>query len=255
MGCSQKEYQWSDQQGMGDFSAATFSSTCQGTDHHLAFVLQVNVGNIKYIVPELFNENLIRGRGLFARSIMKAQASSLPFTPVFAALIAIVNTKLPVVGELVLVRLVSQFRRAFKRDDKPVCIATSTFIAHLCNQNVAHDTLALQVLFLLLGKPTDDSVEIAIGFTRAVGAFLTESNSRGITLVFERFRDILHEGQLDKRTQYMIEVLFQVRKDRFRDDPAVPEGLDLVEDDDQITHETNLDDELKVEDTLSELME
>jgi hypothetical protein len=49
---------------------------------------------------------------------MKAQASSLPFTPIFAALTAIVNTKLPMVGELVLVRLISQFRRAFKRDDK-----------------------------------------------------------------------------------------------------------------------------------------
>lgn len=66
----------------------------------------------------MFNENLIRGRGLFARAIMKAQASSLPFTPVFSALIAIINTKLPMVGELVLVRLISQFRRAFKRDDK-----------------------------------------------------------------------------------------------------------------------------------------
>jgi pre-mRNA-splicing factor CWC22 len=49
---------------------------------------------------------------------MKAQASSLPFTPVFSALIAIINTKLPMVGELTLVRLISQFRRAFKRDDK-----------------------------------------------------------------------------------------------------------------------------------------
>lgn len=79
---------------------------------------QVNTANIKHVVPELFSENLIRGRGLYARSIMKAQASSLPFTPIFAALTAIVNTKLPMVGELVLVRLISQFRRAFKRDDK-----------------------------------------------------------------------------------------------------------------------------------------
>jgi pre-mRNA-splicing factor CWC22 len=83
-------------------------------------VNRVNVGNIKHVVPELFAENLIRGRGLFARSIMKAQAASLPFTPVFAALVSIINTKLPMVGELLLHRLVSQFRRAFKRNDK-VC--------------------------------------------------------------------------------------------------------------------------------------
>ncbi len=81
-------------------------------------VNRVNITNIKDIVPELFSENLIRGKGLFARSIMKAQASSLPFTPVFAALVAIINSKIPSVGELLLMRLVSQFRRAFKRNDK-----------------------------------------------------------------------------------------------------------------------------------------
>ena len=81
-------------------------------------VNRVNVANIKLIVPELLSENLIRGRGLFARSVMKAQAASLPFTPVFASLVAIINTKLPQVGELVVIRLISQFRRAFKRNDK-----------------------------------------------------------------------------------------------------------------------------------------
>ena len=86
-------------------------------------VNRVNVANIKHVVPELFQENLIRGRGLFARSVMKEQAASLPFTPVFAALVAIINTKLPQVGELVLTRLISQFRRAYKRNDK-VCSST-----------------------------------------------------------------------------------------------------------------------------------
>ena len=81
-------------------------------------VNRVNIANIKEIVPELFSENLIRGRGLFARSIMKAQAASLPFTPVFAALVSVINSKLPMVGELVVTRLISQFRRAFKRNDK-----------------------------------------------------------------------------------------------------------------------------------------
>jgi len=81
-------------------------------------VNRVNITNIKNIAPELFSENLIRGKGLFARSVMKAQATSLPFTPVFACLVAIINTKLPQVGELVLTRLISQFRRSFKRNDK-----------------------------------------------------------------------------------------------------------------------------------------
>ena len=42
----------------------------------------------------------------------------------------------------------------------------------------------------------------------------------------------------------MIEVMFAVRKDGFKDHPAVPDGLDLVEESDQITHLVSLDDEI-----------
>ncbi|KAK5320036.1 pre-mRNA-splicing factor cwc22 [Exophiala xenobiotica] len=212
---------------------------------------KINVSNIKYIVPELFGENLVRGRGLFCRSIMKAQAASLPFTPIYAAMAAIVNTKLPQVGELLLNRLVVQFRKAFKRNDKAVCISSTTFIAHLCNQQVAHETVAAQLLLLLLHKPTDDSVEIAVGLTREVGQHLEEMSQPIALAVFDQFRSILHEADIDKRTQYMIEVLFQVRKDRYKDNPAIREELDLVEEEDQITHQVDLDDDLDTQDTLN----
>jgi pre-mRNA-splicing factor CWC22 len=75
----------------------------------------VNNTNIKQILLGLFSENVICGRGLFTRSIMKAQAASLPF---FAALVAIINTKLPQVGELVLTRIIDRFRKSFKRNSK-----------------------------------------------------------------------------------------------------------------------------------------
>ncbi|KAI0956677.1 pre-mRNA-splicing factor cwc22 [Taiwanofungus camphoratus] len=214
-------------------------------------VNRVNIANIKHVVPELLEENLIRGRGLFARSIMKAQAASLPFTPVFAALVAIINTKLPQVGELVLTRLISQFRRAFKRNDKIVCHSTTTFMAHLVNQGVAHEIIALQILVLLLERPTDDSIEIAVGFTREVGAFLAENSPKANATVFERFRAVLNEGTISHRVQYMIEVLMQVRKDKYKDNPIVPEGLNLVEEDDQITHQIQLEEELQVQEGLN----
>lgn len=79
---------------------------------------KVNVVNIGNIIPEIFQENLVRGRGLFCRAIMKAQLTSPGFTHVYAALIAVINTKLPEVGELLLKRVVFQFRRAYKRNDK-----------------------------------------------------------------------------------------------------------------------------------------
>lgn len=212
---------------------------------------KVNVSNIKHIVPELFGENLVRGRGLFCRSIMKAQAASLPFTPIYAAMVAIVNTKLPRVGELLLKRLITQFKKGFKRNDKAVCLSATTFIAHLCNQQVANEVVAAQMLLLLLNKPTDDSVEIAVGLTREVGQHLEEMSGPIALAVFDQFRNILHEADIDKRVQYMIEVLFQVRKDKYKDNPAIREELDLVEEEDQITHNIALDDEIDVEDGLN----
>ena len=108
-------------------------------------VNKVNVGNMANILPELFHENLVRGRGLLCRSVMKAQLASPGFTHIYAALVAVVNTKLPEFGELVLTRVVIQFRRAFKRNNKIVAVGLAKFIAHLVNQQVAHELLALQV--------------------------------------------------------------------------------------------------------------
>ena len=73
--------------------------------------------------------------------------------------------------------------------------------------------------------------------------------------VFESFKGILHDATVDVRVQYMIEVMFAVRKDKFSDYPAVVEGLDLIQEDDQITHLIELDEEgLEGEELLSTLL-
>ncbi|KAF0699386.1 Aste57867_10047 [Aphanomyces stellatus] len=211
---------------------------------------KVNVSNIANILPELFQENLVRGRGLMVRSIMKAQLASPGFTHIYAALVAVINTKLPENGELLVKRVVHRFRRSFKRGDKVVAIALVRFIAHLVNQQVVHELIALEVLWLLIKNPTDDSVEVAVNFTKEVGAMLTEVCPEGLRAIFERFRGILHEGEIDKRVQYTIEGLFAIRKGAFADYPSVHQELDLVDSNDQITHELGLEDEVDVEDKL-----
>ena len=45
----------------------------------------------------------------------------------------------------------------------------------------------------------------------------------------------------------------QVRKDKYKDNPILPEGLDLVEEDEQITHQIQLEDDLQVQEGLSKL--
>ncbi len=142
------------------------------------------------------------------------------------------------------------------------------------------------MLTLLLERPTDDSVEVAISFLKECGLKLTEVSPRGIngtfltilfiyyyfliivewmilsyvmstlsyfSAIFERLRNILHESEIDKRVQYMIEVMFAIRKDGFKDHPIIPDGLDLVEEEDQFTHMLPLEDDYNTEDILSKI--
>ena len=65
---------------------------------------KVNTSNIQNIIVELLNENILRGKGLLARAIIKAQMSAPNFTHVYAALIAVINTKLPEIVNLIIRR-------------------------------------------------------------------------------------------------------------------------------------------------------
>mmetsp|Transcript_18928 Transcript_18928/g.34313 ORF Transcript_18928/g.34313 Transcript_18928/m.34313 type:complete len:574 (-) Transcript_18928:169-1890(-) len=208
---------------------------------------KVNSSNIKNILVEIFRENLIRGRGLFCRSLMKSQMASPNFSAVYAALASVVNTKFPEIGELLLSRLLIQFKRSFKRNDKPVCSAAVKFLAHLVNQGVAHEVLALEILILLLEEPSEDSVELAVDFVKEVGAYLQDVAPQGLYGVFERFRAVLHEGSISKRVQFIVEGMFALRKAGFEASgfPSIRPELDLVESTDQITHELGLEDEVQ----------
>ncbi|KAG5023361.1 hypothetical protein JHK85_019703 [Glycine max] len=91
---------------------------------------------------------------------------------------------------------------------EPQLLAAVKFAAHLVNQQVANEIIALE----LLTKPTDDSVEVAVGFVTECGSILQDLSPKG-----------LH---------------------------AVRPELDLAEQEDQITHEVSLDEEIDPEISL-----
>lgn len=212
---------------------------------------KVNISNLPNVIFELFNENLLRAKGALVRAILKAQMAAPNFTHVYAALVAVINTKLPEVGDLLINRVILQFQRAFKRNDKLVCMATTKMIAHLVNQQVVHELLALEVAALLLEHPTEDSVEIACDFMIECGQVLTDISPQGVNAIFDRFRGILQEGETSKRVQYTIENLMAIRKTKFKDHPGVIQELDLVEDNDKITHEIELNSPLDAQESLN----
>ncbi|KAK2195203.1 bifunctional Initiation factor eIF-4 gamma [Babesia duncani] len=217
-----------------------------------AIVNKLTITNIPQLVGEILSCNLIRGRGLFARTWIRAQMASPGFTHIYASFLAIVNSKFPEIGLLVLNRVILQFRRAYKRNDRLVCIACTKCLAHLVNQRVAHEIMALQLLAILLERPTDDSVEVAVDFLSQVGAHLLEVCKDGLEAVFDRLWHILSTGGVEKKTQYSIEKIWELRRLKFESAPPILPELDLVEIEDQITHDVDLLDlDLKMDEMLN----
>uniref|UniRef100_A0A915PCQ5 Lethal protein 858 n=1 Tax=Setaria digitata TaxID=48799 RepID=A0A915PCQ5_9BILA len=214
-------------------------------------VNKANTGNLLNVIRDLLHENVIRGRGLLARSIIQAQSYSPTFSNVYAAMVAVLNSHFPNIGMLIIHRLLIQFKRCYKRNDKTSTVTISKFIAHLINQQVIHEILALEMMILMLENPTDDSVEVTVAFLKECGAKLSEISPRGLNAIFDRLRSILSDSDIDKRIQYMIEVIFHIRKDKFQAYPALIDDLDLIEEDDQITHTITLEDALMPENELN----
>lgn len=67
---------------------------------------------------------------------MQAQAASPTFTHVYAALVAVLNTKFPKNTELLITRVIINFKKGFKRNNKELCLTTSRFLGHMVNQQV-----------------------------------------------------------------------------------------------------------------------
>ena len=91
----------------------------------------------------------------------------------------------------------------------PTLIANSTTISlphHLLTiWSPSHSPIIFSLSHYTVTEPTDDSVEIAVNFVKEVGQLLEELSPQGLHAIFERFRGILHEGDIDKRVQYTIE--------------------------------------------------
>lgn len=212
---------------------------------------KLNKSNLRIIAHELFQHNIIRGRGLLAHIIIQTQLASPLYTHVYGTLVSVINKNFPKIGELILKRLISTFRHTYQRNDKINCLSTIKFLAYLIDQNILHERILLQILIRLLENTTDDSVELAIKLINECRQQLSHVNPRELHLVFTTLRSLLNEASLEKHTKYMIKVLLTERKDRFETNSIIQPDLDVIHKYDQFTHIISLFDTCKPELNLS----
>lgn len=96
----------------------------------------MNKSNLPKIIRQLLQNNTVRSRGLLANAIIEAQGKSPGNTNVYAALVCIINSKFPRIGQLICKRVISSYRELFVANERRKTFIIIQFIAHLINQKV-----------------------------------------------------------------------------------------------------------------------
>lgn len=199
-------------------------------------VNRANSGNAAECVLALLRLNLVRGMGLLCRSLLRAQVVSQSFSPVYAAIVAALNARLPELGQVLLARILEQLKRGMDESDRGVCVASVKFIAHLYNQSVVDALLPLEIMHVLASAQTNDSVELLVAFIKECGALLSECEPRMLDELFQIMRTVVQEGEVDTRIQYLVEGLIALRRNSFKGFAVMPKELELIPDEDRIIH-------------------
>lgn len=202
--------------------------------------------NIKDTAVSLFELNVVAARGVLVRRVMQRQRQVPLASAVLALLVAVMASKIPEIGNLAVSRVLLQYRRAHRTGLRLMCRSSTELIGCLINQKVCLDVVGLQLLQTWLSVPTDDLVQLAVGFLTTTGAALEQASPQVMLGVADRLRTMLHAGG-DPR----IESWLRLRKGRYRTHPRVSPSLDLVEDEDAYTSALDLADNLVLEDILS----
>ncbi|EKE41835.1 hypothetical protein ENUP19_0009G0011 [Entamoeba nuttalli] len=214
-------------------------------------VNKVSLSNIKTIIVELFKENLVRGKGLFVNSVIRAQDAEPNFSNIYATLIAVINTKIPAIGELTIHRIIHQFNLTIKREEEDSSLRKLQFIAQLTNQQVCSVTLPLQILIQLMKNPTDENIEKVVTLLLNVGEYFDSIIKGKVQPIYEQLRGIVSRKKASERICFKINQLLNERRNGFINYPSVIEELDLIEDEDKITHTVDLTTPLNTMDELN----
>lgn len=210
--------------------------------------------NVKESAIELVRHNIIRSRGYLVRSLMKLHlANDKIHAQVLASMVSILNSKFPEIGLILVSRLAVSFRKSYTKNYKHRVDYNVYFLVHLMNHQVCSDIVLLQILQLLLENPTNSSVKTASMIMLEGGLFLLQHATNASAMIFDKLRSFVQDpnAKLDGSVIHDINQVLRERRHKFSRYPAIPRGLDFVEEADRETHTVMLDEAIPVYDELN----
>lgn len=214
------------------------------------YLKKLNMSNIKEVIFSLFKIDLSTCRGIFVKSIMIEQDLNQDNTIVYASLVAVLNSRIPMIGNLLIKRLINKFKLTLQRGDTVSAVSNVKFIAQLVNFKVADPLLALQIIINLLDISNPFNIQLVYELLNLCGSFLMEEQAESVNKIYQKLRILLTEGLVSNKGQLLIQKCMQIRKLEFETNEKIPDDLDLVEDDDIITHKITFNEDINIEDNL-----
>ena len=236
---------------------------------------QANMDNIKVVLPGLLTQNLTWARGVFCRSMLESVMRTPELGAILAALVAVVNSLYPTVGNLLVTRIAARIVKEHRRQQWGSIRNLLPLLAQLTLQQVVDESLVLECVALFLTKPSDEGVQLGVDLMLQLHVYLSRNSPRALQIVLSRFRTLLTQicpqqkfsestkgTTLSSRSHILIQDMFEKialsrtsnQNSRFNweDVDILPLELDLVEDDQQVTHQCSLNDESHdVEDSVN----
>lgn len=212
---------------------------------------KVSRENVKTTVLSLFRLNLIRGRGILVEDIISSSEGSDGYSKVYASVICVINSKIPMIGKLLGERIIKNFKLHMGRKDKLLAGRDLSLLSQLINFKVIHEIVVLQILYKLLENPDNTSIELACLLMNNCGKFLLISSEKATNAIFQRLRVVMSEGIVRGKAQQSISELLVLKQENFKNKPIIDEDLDIVEEEDKITHTLDFKDEPNVRPELN----
>lgn len=181
----------------------------EGTWKCLATVIDDLVGslsatNVCSVAASVFAENLIRGKGLFCASCMKHQMLSPQNTDVIAVLVFIINAHIPLIGFILLRRLMFTFNLArLSRNMMKELRAVTKFMVHLSNKKIIDYHITKDLFLYLLNDGAEDYVLVAAELFKELDLSFESHHFMDDRPIKRRFKGVhryfvkeFHKGQL-----------------------------------------------------------
>ncbi|EJS43614.1 cwc22p [Saccharomyces arboricola H-6] len=185
--------------------------------HVSPIISNLTMDNLLESYKDLFQVNIILGENVVCKNvvefILKKQNSRR--IPALAALITLLNSNIPEIGETLTKELMLTFVKQFNHRDHILCGNVLQCLSVLFLYGVVHEVVILQILLLLLEK---NSLQFVIEVLKICGWKLALVSRKTHDMIWEKLRYIFQTQDLPRKLCESLEELFEIRQKDYKNE-------------------------------------